>query len=310
MIRKKRFQNRVAEGRWLLPLTVVLCSAVWWVSHEPTTTHIVSYVCWLFSTWMMVEWNVRYNLLRTYSRLMAVVYALFTVMLGRTVEGCQPFIVQMALVSAFYLLMGCYNDRNAPARVFYAFLAMGISSLFFFPLLLLMPLMWVVLILNMRMLSGRALMASVLGYAVPYWVGLGLWCCNVDVIAQLQTLGAEHTFGWQIDFMSWTPLQLMTLGFMLLSAVLGMIHYLRQRFSDKSFVRLMYYCFLTGWVFCIVALCVMPHHFAFFAQMMAVFVAPLVAHLFTHTYTRWTNLLFKLWLIALLSILAYSLWIV
>ena len=308
MIRKKRFQNRVAEGRWLLPLTVVFCSAIWWVWHEQTTTHVIRFACFLFSTWMMVEWNVRYNLLRTYSRLMAVVCAVFTLILSFTFTGYSSFVVQLSLICCLYLLMGCYDDRYAPRRVFYAFLCMGIGSVFFFPLIVMLLLMWLVMILNMRIVSGRALVASILGYSVPYWLGLGLWCCNIDVTQHLQDIGAEWTFGWHIDFMSWSLSQIMALGFMLLSAVFGIIHYVRQRFADKTFVRLMYYCFLVGGGFCLTGLVFMPHYYAYFALMLAVFVAPLVAHLFTHTYTRWTNLLFKLWLLALILILGYSIW--
>ena len=304
MIRKKRFQNRVAESRWLLPLTLVVCTAFWWVWHSYTVMNAMAFLCLMLTVWVMVEWNVRFNLLRNYSRMLAAMYALFTTLLSVSVEGYTPYLIQLLLSLSLLLLMGCHDVYRSSGRIFASFTCIGFGSLFFFPLFCFIPLLWCVLAVTMRGMTARALTASVLGCALPYWLFLGLWCCDISLWGDwgIVRLGDWLPVPFLIDFSLWKLSMLSAIVFLLLTAGAGVVHYVRQRFSDKSFVRLMYYAFMSGICICLVLLVLCPHWYSYLSMLLSVFVSPLAAHLFTHTYTRWTNLMFKIWLCALLTL--------
>lgn len=241
---KKRLQNRVALSRWALPVTIVyglaICLIVGMMEREQLSTFVLLVV----SSLMMAELNNSYSLIRIYSRMVSCSFLVMTSMCLRLFPSAEVVVVQLTFIAFLLLIWRAYQNPGAVGWVFYAFLALGVSSIVFPKALLFVPVLWVLMGTNVLCLSARTLLASILGLLTPYWF-FAAWLFYTNDLGMLAGhFASVVSFQPLFQFNGIDIHHLLTFGFILLVAVIGATHFLIYSYQDRIRIRLIYETFI------------------------------------------------------------------
>ena len=102
--------------------------------------------------------------------------------------------------------------------------------------------------------------------------------------------------------------QALTLSFVLVCAVIGIVHFMNQKRNDNIRTRLFYQIFVTIDLLAIVFFFLQPQHYEALLSVMIVTTAPLIAHFFALTRTRITNWMFIILSYSAIIITLFNLW--
>lgn len=280
------------------------------------------------STVLMIVLNNSNAIIRIYSRMVSCSFIALSIMQmpllwqsGRMM-GC--YVAQLCLIVFYLLTFSAYQDKHSPGISFFAFLMMGIASLFFIQILFFVPFMWILMGRNMMAMSMRIFIASLLGLMLPYWFAAG-WCAYIGDISPLtahiesigefflpssgqdiiEGLGFTRAVG---DIEAWriiTPegmaaRTLIALVFTIILAVIGMTHFLRFSYSDKIRTRMIYEMVIALTVITIIFIILQPQHIMVLSALLTVNTSMLIAHFIALTESRFSNVMF----IAMLAVAA------
>ena len=295
----KRLQNRIAEGGKTLPTAAAFGVLVWLAIGLVQRQLWPQLACFVASVYLMVELTNQNALLRTRSRMVSSSFILLSCQSCILFPQLTGAVVQLCFVVAFILLFQTYQDQQSTGRVFYAFVVVGLSSLFFVHTLWYVPALWVLMATQLQSLSVRTWLASLIGLATPYWLAL-LWLMvpwgvgPTQWSLSLQPL-ADH-FGELADIRYALPPYPLERGILLLFALVlaagGIMHFWSRSFEDKIRIRLLYGFFITLTALTVLFILAQPQHYDVLMRVLAVCASPLIAHVFTFTSSRLSGILF------------------
>ena len=306
---KKRLQNKVAEGKFALPVVSVyaalacLAAGFWQQELWPQLAALT------LSAYLMVELNNRNVLIRIYSRMVSCSFLMLSVMAAFLMPSLPGAVVQICFITFYLLLFQAYQDRRASGSVFYAFAALGMASMVFVQILYFVPLFWLLMLFNIYTFSGRTFSASLLGLLLPYWFVGAYDMFNGDYAHLPEHFGRLGDFGPFFDISQMDVHRVVTILFVALLAITGSVHFLRNSYQDKIRTRLLYEIFILIDVCTLLFLILQPQYCDFLLGIMIVNTAPLVGHFLALTSTRVTNIAFFVILLSTLVLTAYNLWI-
>ena len=165
----RRLQNRIAESRTALPVTLVYMATFMVIQV------LLGHDTWLqmallaISSILMAELNNANALIRIYSRMVSCSFIVMTTAANFLLSSADAEWAQMGLIVFFIFLLHAYQNDSATGWVFYAFAALSLSSIPFVYVLYLLPVLWIVLAMNIMALSPRTFLASLVGLMIPYW---------------------------------------------------------------------------------------------------------------------------------------------
>lgn len=304
----KRFQNIFAESRFSLPFLMVVTLAAWVGRGMIEERLWMQTVCLGMSTYLMIELNNANQLLRVYSKMVSGCFLLLLTATNPLYPDLRMSIITLCCVALYTMLFRCYQQRKASGWVFYGFLCLGLASLVFIQILFFIPFLWGAMAFNLYTLNAKTFFASLLGLFTPYWF-VGGYC----IFMRDMTMLADHVaqisqFAPLFDYSAVDEHQVVTFAFVALCAVTGIIHYLRNSYSDKIQTRMLYEVFILIDVMTLIFIVLQPQHYVPLMAMLIVNTAPLLAHFVTLTHTWLTNIAFYLLLLLTLAIAAYNLW--
>ena len=163
----KRIQNRVAGSRIALPVTAVYALFVCLINHLVGQSLWLQLLLLAVSTLLMVQLNNINALIRIYSRMVSCSFLVLMSMVTFIFPGLEQSLAALCFI--VFLLIVCYAYQNprAAGAVFYAFLFVGVASIFSVQILYFVPLFWIVLAFNLLAFSGRTFIASLMGLICP-----------------------------------------------------------------------------------------------------------------------------------------------
>lgn len=239
--------------------------------------------------------NHLFALIKVFSRMIASTYLAFTTafLIVPDIGGTQlqTVFVQFCLVSFLILFFSCYQYRKAQGIILYAFMMIGIGSLWFKQLLFVVPLLWVLTGYCMVTLSSKIFLSSLFGIGLPY-----LFVYTYYLITN--TLPEEQTLLHNWEFCRIADLRLVstTLKISYVSAsilsLIGIIHLIRLGHKDKVRTRLMYQIFIALDVYAFLMCFIQPIHIATYIGIMLISVSAMIGHFFAMTDTKQTNYIF------------------
>lgn len=305
---RKRLQNKVAESRFALPVTAVYATLVWLAEGLASGNMYIQFALFAVSTFMMMTLNNLNSLIRIYSRMVSCTFLVLTTMAVFLFKRYEPFAVQMCITVFYVAFFSCYQNKHSQGRMFYAFLFIGLASIFFVQILFFVPILWIIMAGKLLVFSPRTFWASILGLVTPYWfiTGYRLLTGNLDKLAD--HFESIIVFGPSIPYTMPDIARLITLTFLLLLTITGMIHYLRNSYGDKIRTRMIYEIFMIMNLAIIVFIIVQPQHIDMLLPMLIINTAPMTAHFIALTGTRLTNISFCGIIITILAITAYNIW--
>lgn len=303
----KRFQNRTAVSGFTLPVMALYTLLVWLLSSTVQPIGWIQMVCVGLAAFLLVELSNSNALLRVRSRMVTSVFLALSCVYCPYLLSLSSCVLVLCMVSALLILFRTYQDNRRPGVCYYAFLCLGIGSIFFIQVFYLIPLVWLLMATQLQSLSLRTWLASLFGLLTPYWfmVPWLVWHQNyqwlLDHVMPLTEFDSAgiHTF---------TIGQVASYTVILLMALLGIGHFWLKSYEDKIRIRQLFGFFIV--MILVVALWMMfqPQCFDQLMPLLILFTSPLIAHFFTFTESRVTNIFFIICIVLVVLLTALNLW--
>ena len=306
-IRRKRLQNRISESRWTVAATSIMALSVWVIVCINDPLAIVPLLCMLFSTFLMMELNNTNALIRIFSRMVSCSYMALTTMATFLFVSMRAASVALCIVGSYICLFRCYQDRRSQGWVFYAFLCLGLSSIVWVQVLYYVPVVWILMHTRLQATSFRNYVSSIFGLILPNLVALGVILYQGEWQTVSRHFGELFAFGSIANYWLLSVNQFITGAWILLCALIGTVHYLHKRHSDSIRTRMLYSFFIQMNTLSIIFLCLQPQHFDALLGIIIASTAPLIAHFFALTNTKFTNFTFKFLALGTIAITVFNL---
>lgn len=305
---RKRLQNKVAESRFALPVATAYATSVWLAGGMAGGGMYIQFLLFAASAFMMVTLNNNNSLIRIYSRMVSCTFLVLTTTAVFLFDKYEPFAVQLCITLFYMAFFSCYQKKDSQGRIFYAFMFIGLASIFFIQILFFVPLLWIIMAGKLLVLSARTFWASVLGLATPYWFLAGYRMLTGSMYKLTEHFAGIAAFSPLSPYAMPDKARLATLAFVLLLAATGMIHYMRNSYGDKIRTRMIYEIFMTMNFATVVFIIAQPARLDMLLPLLIVNTAPLAAHFIALTRTRLTNISFCIITLAILALTAYNIW--
>lgn len=292
-----------------LSLAVVYATMIWLLKGVIAHQWWLSLACFSLAVYLVVELNNCHALLRIRSRMVSTVFILLSCMASTLFEHVDSCFLLLGMVAFMLVLFHSYQNSQAAGTVYYAFALFGICSCFFVKLLFLLPVLWLLMATQLLTLNGRLLTASLLGVSTPYWFVLPLFIFRQDfepMTAHFRSLLDFTPFGEA--YQSLTVNQVIVLSFTALLLCISIYRFWKYSFEDKIRIRLIYGFITVMSLLCIVCLLLQPQLYQWLMPLIIVFGSPLIAHFFTFTSSKQTNILFMVTTVLSVLITIFNLW--
>lgn len=308
MYRRKRLQNRIAESRYTLPVTALYSIVIWLAGGLINRRLWLPFALMVVNTYLMVELNNRNALMRIYSRMVSCSFLILTVMTSFLFDQTTAWVIGICSTLTYLLLFNAYQDKGATRWAFYAFLVIGIASLFFIQILYYVPILWILFGSKIMGLSWRTFWASLLGLVLPYWFygGYSIYTNSFKGIAgHFAELG---NFQGLLQIENLSSYQIFTFIFIALLGITGIIHFARSTYKDKIRTRMLYEIFSTMAILTMVFVLLQPRLYNQLLPILIVNTAPLIAHFIALSHTKASNISFCVLSVIALALTVYNLW--
>lgn len=309
-MRRDRFPNKVATSYFTFPVAVIISTILWWSEGIYTLNRLISWGICMLVTYLWIETNNTYSLLRIRSRLTPAIYALLMSIMFFLHPLQENFYVSCSMLVSYYLLFRAYQQPYAILPMFHAFLAIGIGSLFFPQLLYFVPFYLWYSALHLRALTGRTFWAAMIGIILPYWflAGYYFYTDNFEpFLTHFKQLAVFQPVS-RASYTDWGRLHITSVSYVAFFAFIGIIHYIRTSFNDKIRTRMFLYILLTQEILITTFMILQPTHFDVLFGLFVMNSAPFISHYFAQTYTRLAHILFILSIIGFITLTAINIW--
>ena len=304
---KKYLHNRIAENI----LTIYVCAAygvfTWIIAGLFTHQLWGQFACMCATGYMMVEMNRHLILLRIRSWMMTSVFIMLTACCGFNYESIEAGIIGLCTVFAIYMLLLTYQIQDDVGHTYYAFLAIGVSSLFVVHILVYIPVVWLLTRLLLQSLNWRTWAVSLIGIATPYWFAFSWYIYHQDI--QGMTAHFQPLFDIvPVNPTALMPLQVLVFILVTILTVIGAVHFWSTNFRESIRTRMFYYFLQWTGLFVGIFIILQPQYFNTLIRVFLICTSPFIAHFFTLTSSKVTNyLLFgTLGLVIILSMISIN----
>lgn len=258
---------------------------------------------------MMGQLNSANSLIRIYSRMIMCSFLVITTVATFLFADIAPALVTMCTTMFYIFIFRCYQDKSSPGFVYYAFLAIGLASVFWVQMLYYLPLLWIIVATNLLAMTFRNFVASILGVITPYWFLVGWYAFNDNLVGFAEHFAGLADFCMPFDLSLLTVHQAVTLAFVVVLAITGILHFVNKSHQDNIRTRLFYEIFITVDVVTMVFILLQPAQMPYLYGILAINTAPLIGHFIALTHTKWTNLYFKFIVVVAAVLCIYNIWI-
>lgn len=299
------FSHRVINGTLTLPVTTVLALVAWLVPDIGSGLLWAGLCTTGLATYLILELNNRYSLLRIRSRMISSTFLLLMAACPMLHSWSWESLTMLCFLLSYYTLFASYQQHRAEGYIFHSFLFAGIGSLLFPPMLILAVSYLFNMLFQLRNLQLRTFMAALIGLVTPYWVvaTYAIWSNRLDTtFAYLQ----EWKHAVLPDYSTLTSAEWVTAGTMLFFALLAFIHFFRTAYNDKIRTRIFYYIITTQEVMLVIGLLLLPQHFEQMLGLLATNSSFLIAHYYSLAKGRFFHIWFDLSLLSLLALGIYN----
>lgn len=151
---RNRFQYEVATGRATLPVVSALTLILWVISTPHLWANIGSLLIFSLTTYLLLETDTKFALIRTRTTLPASFFLLFYAATPFLHTWDVTLLLPVFFLCMLYSLFQSYESPHASTAIFHAFLWMGLSSLILPCIAWITPLLYIHMI-NLRSLEGK-----------------------------------------------------------------------------------------------------------------------------------------------------------
>lgn len=288
MPEKNRFQYHLATGKALFPAAIISCLAVTGVSFGELTDLLPLMAIGL-TTYLLIELNTSFSLIRTRTTLHASLFLLFYVSCPFLHTYSHDIWITPLFVAGIYFLFQSYESPYASTPVFHSFLCLGLGSMIFPWLLYLIPFIYLFMV-NLRSFNARTFFAGIIGTTLPYWFLLCWYLYTGEAEKTFQPfirLAHPPVIGYGTLSLS----QIVTIGTLTVLTAICSIQVVMQGYKDKVQTRIMLRIIIMAGVISVMLAALLPSHINAAVTMLLVVYAIMGGHLFALTFNRFTGIL-------------------
>lgn len=306
----KRLQNKVAESRRTLPFAMLYGTAIWLLAGLIKEQWWLQFACFVLSILLIMRINSKNLLIRIYSRSVSVAFIFLSCAAVLLFPSWRGGVVQTCFIATLMLLYDSYQDNTAVDKAYFAFLLLGIATMFDVHVLFYLPLVWFMMIVIVYALSWRTFLASLLGLITPYWFMIGwmLWQKEENFETLFGLFARQDILQFPFDFETIPIPTQFVIIFTAVMMVIGSLHFIHSSFRDKIRVRQLYYSFIIIGFYSLALLVLQPQNELAF-RMLIISTSPLIGHYWALTNSRISNIIVCTLSIALILLTAFNLWI-
>ena len=300
-----RFQIQVATGRLTLPVVILIWLLLWGITLQEWKDCIYLAITAIIG-YMMIEINTAFTLIRTRTTMPVCIFWMIATSLFFLPPLEWENLVPLAFLLSVYQLFRSYESSSPAIPIYHAFFFISLGSLVFPPFIYFSPILWGSMI-PFRSLSGKSLLASLLGIITPYWFLFG-YCFYFDQMPLFLAPLQEMILFYPIDYGHLTTSEIASWGTITLLLIISGFHYWQMSYMDKTRTRI-YHSFLV-----IVGLYVtlwsilQPNYMRELMVIELICASFLSGHLFTLTRNRFSGIFFIVTFITIILLTIFNLW--
>lgn len=287
---EKQLHNRIAESQ----LTIYVCaifSIVTWIVAGLLTKQLWIQLASMFITcYLMIEMSRHLILLRIRSWMVTSTFMMLTACCGFTYPSISTGILSLCAAFSMFMLFLTYQNPTDVGHTYYAYLSLGVASLFLVQTIYVFPLIWVLSRFLLQTFNWRTWVISLLGLITPYWFALPWFIYQQDydsIIAHFQPL-----VEFQRPEEGLQPIQLVFFAFVGLLTIIGAIHFWRESYKERIRTRQLYTFILWTGLAVSLVIILQPQHYNTLIRVVLVCLCPFIAHFFTLSQSKITKYLF------------------
>lgn len=330
MIAKKRIQQRITAGRFVLPVVMILSLAIWigvyiikpidvfkvssspvWQLIEPfflgkPLSLVINFILYAFIAYFLIELNNAFAIIRLRASIQTSLYLILIAVCPELYTLHVGTIVTLCVSGSLFFLYRSYQQSRSSADIFYSWMLLGLGSLIFPQLLYLVP-VYLIGAYNFQSLNPRSFFAGIIGLSFPYWFLLG-YALIFNRLDMFYHPFMELVNFAPIDFLVLKSWQIATICYVILLFLVAVAHSLINGWQDKIRARAYLNFFSLLGISLAVGLILQPQHFITIFPLFLVSFSFLVGHFFVLTHSKASNLFFLFSLIGLGALLGFNLW--
>ena len=275
-----------------MPVAAIYAFVVWLLAGLLPNAWWGQLVLFVLTAYLLVELSNRNALLRVRSRMVTSTFLVLSCIPVAMIGSFCGGVTSLCFIITLNILFGIDHGFSSMRGAYYAFLSLGVASLFFVQALFFVPLLWLLMATQLQALNWRSWWASVLGIITPYWLYSPWLLYQNDWQTAMAHFAPLTHFVWPIDYSSLDVVQVMDLCFIGLLMLIGVVHFRFNRIEEKIRIRQLYGFFTSVAFFVVGYLMVCPGLVNPLLRILIVCASPLIAHLLTLSSSRLSNVLF------------------
>lgn len=314
---KKYAQNRIAESRWALSVSmtfgffVSFVTTIWQLdNYEGSILYFIKVLSptalFLLSAVLMAALNNVYALIRVYSRMVSCAFLFLSSAACFQFASWRYQLFMVCMVAFVMMLFSTYQDRYAPGKIMYAFSFLGVASMLFPQVVYLVPIVWLMMPTQLMNASWRTYAASVIGVIMPYWFIVPISLHRGEFESFEENFKSLGNFQGVLDLSILNNLQIITLTFIVVIAIVGTCHFYRNAYKDKIRTRMFFNFFFAINFAAMLFLALQPQHFSYLIGVCILCTSVFVGHFIALTSTRLTNMTFFVMLALVIALTAIN----
>ena len=242
---------------------------------------------------LLIEMCIYFKLLRLNNWVVTAIFMLLTTCCGFTYDSLVASIASTAIALSTFMFFLTYKSPGDVGHTYFAYLTIGVASLFFVPILYIIPLLWLLSLYQLQSLNWRTWFASILGLLTPYWFVLPWFLYQYtlgDMVIQFPLFSLD---GVPSDGdATLAPMQIIVFAVIAIPTLISAFNFWQQSYNESIQTRL-FFDFLQ-WMGLAIALIIIlqPQYYNTLIRMMVFCASPFIAHFFTLTRSKIVNYIF------------------
>lgn len=268
-----------------------------WIFPSPTDLYLWGgLAATYFTGYLIMELNNRNALLRIRSRMMSSTFLILMSVCPSLHTWTTDFLPTMCLILAYFMLFASYQQTRPEGYIYHSFLFLSVGSIIFPPMLVLALAYYFSMLFQLRNLTGRSMMAGLLGLLTPYWIyaAYAIWNNQLDTaFTYLYQWFEPHIPNYQLL----STAEWITLGVVVFYTFISFVHFFHTAYNDKIRTRMLFYVIATVQVFLTIGVVLLPDSFDLQMRLFIANSSLLIAHYLSLGKGRFFHAWFNLTLI-------------
>lgn len=313
MAREHSFRNTVAESSLSLPIMAIITFLFWVIGPMQDGKLWGTLLLVSLMTYTIVEWNNQCQLLRIRSRMNSVTFLTLMAMFPALHMAGPKLLPAFCLLVAFYTLFKAYGLYKPEGYVFHSFLALSIGSLYYPPLLLVVPALFLASGVQLRVLTLRSVSATFLGLVLPYWLYASFMFVKTYYIDDTPGVVSDADLAKIFPIVTYLNTDLpdytvfsqwhwLAVGFVAFLALVSVLHFVSTSYNDKIRTRQYFYALLVTLVPVMFIAAWWPDDIMYTLPLLIVCLTPLAGHYLALAKGRLMPYYFWAWLLLAIAI--------